>query len=164
MPEPDPAPHTPGTGVWPQGEPELPMWELVQTYYLVARGFHEVFGAVGLTPVQFGVLASLADGEDLSQADLARAIMVRPQSLGEVATGLIERGLVERDGPGGRGRRARLRITGAGRELLDRARPGVEAFNAPHSTGLSPAESTELVRMLRTVRAALSTGNPPTRP
>src|SRR5690606_3231106 len=31
VPEPDPAPHTPGTGVWPQGEPELPMWELVQT-------------------------------------------------------------------------------------------------------------------------------------
>ncbi|MEU4537779.1 MarR family winged helix-turn-helix transcriptional regulator [Streptosporangium sp. NPDC023825] len=149
----------PGEGAWAAGEPDLPLWELIQTSYLVARGFTEVFGAVGLTPVQFGVLASLADGDDLSQAELARTIMVRPQSLGEVATSLIERGLVERDGPGGRGRRAALRITAAGRTLLERALPGVEAFNAPETIGLSGEDAAELVRMLRTVRAALSSGD-----
>ncbi|PSK98838.1 DNA-binding MarR family transcriptional regulator [Murinocardiopsis flavida] len=149
----------PGEGTWAEGEPELPLWELIQTSYAVARGFTEVFGAVGLTPIQFGVLASLADGDDdLSQADLARAVNVRPQSLGEVATGLIGGGLVEREGPGGRGRRAGLRITAAGRALLDRVLPGVAAFNAPESTGLSAAESAELIRALRTIRETLSGG------
>ncbi|TKK81156.1 winged helix-turn-helix transcriptional regulator [Herbidospora galbida] len=141
---------------WPGGEPDLPLWELIQTSYLVTRGFAEVFGTVGLTPIQFGVLASLADGDDLSQAELARAIMVRPQSLGEVALTLIDRGLVERDGPGGRGRRAALRITPAGRALLDRVLPAVAAFNRPANIGLSDADAAELIRMLRAVRAALS--------
>ncbi|WP_061293165.1 MarR family winged helix-turn-helix transcriptional regulator [Herbidospora cretacea] len=138
------------------GEPDLPLWELIQTSYVVTRGFADVFGAVGLTPIQFGVLASLADGDDLSQAELARVIMVRPQSLGEVALSLVGRGLVERDGPGGRGRRAALRITPAGRELLGRALPAVAAFNAPENIGLSEADAAELTRMLRAVRAALS--------
>lgn len=148
----------PGEGAWTGSEPDLPLWELIQTSYVVARGFGEVFGTVGLTPIQFGVLASLADGDDLSQAELARAVMVRPQSLGEVAMTLIERGLVERDGPGGRGRRAGLRITAAGRTVLDRVLPGVEAFNAPDAIGLSGTESAELIRMLRTVRDTLSGG------
>ncbi|GAA2994369.1 MarR family winged helix-turn-helix transcriptional regulator [Streptosporangium longisporum] len=151
----------PGEGTWPEGEPDLPLWELIQTSYVVARGFTEVFGAVGLTPTQFGVLASLADGDDLSQAELARTIMVRPQSLGEVAASLIERGLVERDGPGGRGRRAALRITAEGRAILGRALPGVMAFNAPQAMGLSDTDAAELVRMLRTVRATLSSGGGP---
>lgn len=148
----------PGEGAWTGSEPDLPLWELIQTSYVVARGFGEVFGTVGLTPIQFGVLASLADGDDLSQAELARAVMVRPQSLGEVAMTLIERGLVERDGPGGRGRRAGLRITAAGRTVLDRVLPGVEAFNAPDAIGLSGTESAELIRMLRAVRDTLSGG------
>ncbi|MFI6907858.1 MarR family winged helix-turn-helix transcriptional regulator [Nonomuraea sp. NPDC050394] len=137
-------------------EPDLPLWELMQTSYVVARGFTEVFATVGLSPVQFGVLASLADGEDLNQAELARVIMVRPQSLGEVAVALIERGLVERDGPGGRGRRSKLRITPAGQEILDRVLPAVAAFNAPRAMGLSDRDAAALTRMLRTVRGTLS--------
>ncbi|WP_083974791.1 MarR family winged helix-turn-helix transcriptional regulator [Herbidospora daliensis] len=135
---------------------DLPLWELIQTSYVVARGFTDVFGTVGLTPIQFGVLASLADGDDLSQAELARVIMVRPQSLGEVAVSLMERGLVDRDGPGGRGRRSALRITPAGRELLERVLPAVAAFNTPENIGLSGEDAAELTRMLRIVRSTLS--------
>ncbi|WP_165436283.1 MarR family winged helix-turn-helix transcriptional regulator [Amycolatopsis suaedae] len=142
--------------LWPGGEPELPLWELVQTYHVVARGFTDVFATVGLTPTQFGVLASLADGDDLSQAELARAIMVRPQSLAEITTALLQRGLVEREGPGGRGRRTGLRITPAGRALLNEVLPAVGAFNSPATTGLTAREGTELIRMLRTLRSRLS--------
>ncbi|MFI9557527.1 MarR family winged helix-turn-helix transcriptional regulator [Nonomuraea endophytica] len=124
------------------GEPDLPLWELIQTSYVVARGFTEVFATVGLTPVQFGVLASLVDGEDLNQAELARVIMVRPQSLGEVAVALIDRGLVEREGPGGRGRRSKLRITPEGQAVLDRVFLAVAAFNAPQAMGLSDQDTT----------------------
>jgi DNA-binding MarR family transcriptional regulator len=139
----------------PDPEPDLPLWELVQTYFVVARGFAEVFAAERLTPTQFGVLATLADGEDLSQSELARVLMVRPQSLADVAVPLIERGLVERDGPGGRGRRAALRATDEGRAVLGRVLPAVAAFNAPETSGLTTAEAVELTRLLRAVRAAL---------
>lgn len=141
--------------LWPGDEPVLPLWELVQTYFVVARGFAEVFGAERLTPTQFGVLATLADGDDLTQSELARVLMIRPQSLADVAIPLAARGLVERQGPGGRGRRTDLRITDAGRALLDRVLPAVAAFNAPASYGLTDDEAAELTRLVRLVRDAL---------
>ncbi|TDE27329.1 MarR family transcriptional regulator [Nonomuraea mesophila] len=153
---PGPPERGPGYGAWPDGEPDLPLWELIQTSHVVARGFTALFASVGLTPTQFGVLATLAAGEDLTQAELARAVMVRPQSMNELFVSLLKRGLVDRDGPGGRGRRAGLRITDTGRELLARAQPKVEEFNAPEAIGLSAAEAAELSRMLRVVRDTLA--------
>ena len=135
----------------------LPAWTLVQASHLVARGFQEVFGRVGLTPTQFGVLAELAEGGRPTQADLARVVMLRPQSMGELIESLLVRGLVERDGPGGRGRRAAITITDAGRAALAAAWPGVRAFNAPESLGLTDSEARELDRLLSLVTQALST-------
>ena len=136
-----------------------PLWELIQTSWVVARGFAEVFAEAGLSPGQFGALQCLADQDGLTQADIARRLMMRPQSLGEVITSLLQRGLVRRDGPAGRGRRAGLSLTEDGRATLQRGRPGVRAFNAPDTIGLTPAEITTLVRLLRTVRHTLSTNN-----
>lgn len=139
----------------------VPLWELIRTAHVVARGFHEVFARAALTPTQFGVLAELRDRErdgapPPSQAELARVVLVRPQSVGELVADLVGRGLVRRDGPGGRGRRAGLELTDDGRAALDRAWPLVQAFNAERSTGLDERRSAELVAMLRTVRESLA--------
>lgn len=144
---------------------ELPLWELVQTYHPAARRFGEVFAAAGLGPTQFGVLVALADTDadpdpGPSQADLARHVLVRPQSMGELVGGLLERGLIIREGPGGRGRRARLRITTAGRAALAQAVPGVEVANAPAALGLTATEVGTLVDLLRRVRASLEAPTP----
>lgn len=133
----------------------LPAWTLVQAYHLVARGFTAVFAEVGLTPVQFGVLAVLADTPGPTQAELARQVFVRPQSVGEQVAVLVERGLVTREGPGGRGRRTPLVLTDAGRRALEAAWPGVAAFNAPESLGLTPDEHAHLDALLHRVMAAL---------
>lgn len=142
---------------------ELPLWEVVQTHHLAARRFSEVFAAAGLGPTQFGVLVVLAEADadpdpGPSQADLARQTLVRPQSVGELIATLLERDLVRRDGPGGRGRRARLRITDAGRTALAVAVPGVNAINAGSALGLSDVEVTTLAGLLRRVRATLGEG------
>ncbi len=138
-------------------EPEelLPAWTMVQAYHPVARGFYEVFGRVGLTPTQFGVLAQLADGGNPTQAELARATFLRPQSMGELIEALLARGLVQRDGPGGRGRRTAITITEAGHAALAAAWPGVRAFNEPEALGLTLAETRELDRLLRLVMQTL---------
>ena len=139
----------------------VPLWELVRTAHVVARGFHRVFAEAGLTPTQFGVLAEIADRERAgapspSQAELARVVLLRPQSVGELVGDLVGRGLVRRDGPGGRGRRAGLELSADGRVALDRAWPLVRAFNAAESLGLDDDRAAELVAMLRTVRESLS--------
>ena len=140
--------------------PELPLWELVQTAHVVARRFAEVFAEAGLTPAQFGVLACLADGDDLSQADLARVVLVRPQSMGRLIGSMVELGLVERVGPGGRGRRAGLTLTAHGRRALDQARPAAYAINQPAAVGLDPLSIGRLIGYLTTIRSAMTDAAP----
>lgn len=134
----------------------MPLWELIQTSWVVARGFIEVFAEAGLSPSQFGTLAFLAEQGSLTQAELARRLMVRPQSVGELIGSLLNRGLISRDGPSGRGRRAGLTLTDLGRETLQQAWPGVHAFNAPDAIGLTVEETATLVRLLRAIRRTLS--------
>lgn len=130
------------------------------TFHVVARGFHRVFAEAGLTPTQFGVLAELADrersgGPTPSQAELARVVMLRPQSVGELVAALVDRGLVVRDGPAGRGRRTGLSLTADGRAAVERALPLVRAFNSADTIGVTETEAADLVRVLRRVRTTL---------
>jgi DNA-binding MarR family transcriptional regulator len=137
-----------------------PLWTLVQAAHVVARGFTRVFAEVGLTPTQFGVLAHLVEDDGLSQAELARRVLVRPQSVGELVGSLIDRGLVRRDGPGGRGRRSGLAITEAGRVLYETALPSVAAFHRSESTGLTRDQLAVLDDLLQRLLRRMESGRP----
>ncbi|MFE9581528.1 MarR family winged helix-turn-helix transcriptional regulator [Nocardia sp. NPDC006044] len=126
----------------------LPAWTLVRAYHAVAHGFTELFEQHGLTPVQFGVLAQLAAGPDLLQSELARRVLVRPQSMAAVITQLVQRGLLERRGEGGRGRPVPIRLTAAGRRTLELAGSSVLEFNDPARLGLEPYEAGMLNALL----------------
>jgi DNA-binding MarR family transcriptional regulator len=136
-------------------EDPLVLWELVQTAHLAARVLRELFATVGLTPTQFGVLACLADGDDFTKAELARALMVRPQSMDPLIEALIAQRLVERDGPPRRGRASGITITASGLDRLTRIRPQVSAANAPERIGIEAETVPPLVAQLRTIRARL---------
>lgn len=135
--------------------PPLPLWELIQTSHVVARAFRELFARHGLTPTQFGVLASLADGDDFTKAELARANLITPQSMDPLIETLIQRGLVGRDGAPRRGRAAGIRITPHGRRTLESTLPDVIALNAPSSTGLTKDQVAEFITHLQTIRTQL---------
>ena len=132
------------------------MWELMQTAHVVGRRFTELMSAVGLTPTQFAVLMHLQDRDAATQAELARVVLVSPQSIGVLLSPLLERGLVVRDGPGGRGRRAGLSLTEPGRQALHRAWTPVRDFNSPAALGLTPAQAAILREILGRVRATLA--------
>jgi DNA-binding MarR family transcriptional regulator len=137
-------------------EPLLPLWTLVQTAHLASRRFAEVFADAGLTRAEFAVLACVADGDDLSKADVARAILLRPQSVARVVDALVAAGLLTRDGSGGRGRRSGHRLTDQGWQVLARARAAVRTANEPDQLGLTGPQADDLVRALETVRAQLA--------
>lgn len=107
-----------------------------------------------LTTTQFGVLSLLATGADLTQSDLARAVLVRPQSVGPLITSLTGRGLITRRGPGGRGRRTHFDLTDAGRHLIEHAWPRVTTLHAPGRLGLDEDDDRTLDRLLHTVETA----------
>lgn len=133
-------------------EPELVLWEVVQTAQRARQVLRELFATVGLTPTQFGVLACLADGDDFTKAELARALMVRPQSMDPVIESLLQRGLVARAGEPRRGRAAGILLTDEGAARLASVRPRVTAVNDPARLGLDPEAVGELITQLRTVR------------
>ncbi|MCH1866498.1 MarR family winged helix-turn-helix transcriptional regulator [Nocardioides sp. CFH 31398] len=134
---------------------DVVLWRLVQTAHLARRRFEAGFAAVGLTGSGFGVLAALADGDDLTSADLARAILVRPQSMTALVRLLEDDGLVERPGPGGRGRATPVRLTDAGRDRLRQGYAVVARLHDPAVTGLGPDAAGELARLLGVVHTAL---------
>lgn len=135
----------------------LVTWTLIRAAHHVERTLTELFAGFDLSPTQFGVLAHVATGEQLTQADLARAVLVRPQSMAEVISGLVERGLLVRTGHRGRGRRNPIALSGRGADLLARVWPAVEAANDLGSVGLTPAQTVELNARLH---AVLSGGAP----
>ncbi|GAB3838575.1 MarR family winged helix-turn-helix transcriptional regulator [Kribbella italica] len=132
----------------------LPAWTLVQAYHGVAQGFTELFSAQRMTPVQFGVLAQLAVSPGLTQAELARRVLIRPQSMGELTGTLVDRGLLMRHGPGGRGRAVPVTLTEEGSATLARVGAAVREFNDPASLGLDPEEARILNGLLHKLIAA----------
>ncbi|GAA1928800.1 MarR family winged helix-turn-helix transcriptional regulator [Nocardioides hwasunensis] len=147
------------SAVWP---PVL--WPVVQVGHLARRRFDTIFAVEGLNGQQFGVLSALADGDDLSSSDLARAILVRPQSMAALIDSLVQRGLVERHGPRGRGRRAPIRLTRDGHDVLTRVRPLVASLASRDVIGLDTDETTQLRHLLAKLRSALVAQEPGTEP
>jgi DNA-binding MarR family transcriptional regulator len=126
----------------------LPAWTLVQAYHAVAQGFHALFSEHQMTPIQFGVLAQLAATPGLTQAELARRVLIRPQSMNELITSLVDRGLLVREGPGGKGRPVPVSLTDEGRAALNRAGEAVRAFNDPAALGMTAAEAGQFNELL----------------
>lgn len=123
-------------------------WSLVRVARLVGQRLTERLAVHGLNPIQFGVLAHLAIDQEMTQADLARSVLVRPQSVAPLLDGLEERGLIARTGDRARGRRNPVRLTVQGRGALEEVRSVALGANDLTDVGLTAAESAELNRLL----------------
>lgn len=146
-----------GSGSWSEDKIDsLPALTLVRTYHVVARHLAAIFTSVNLGPTQFNVLAHLAANHRLTQAELARKVLVTPQSMGDLVAALLERGLIRKEGPGGRGRPTRIELTDSGRKALERASQPVMQFNEPAELGLTTDEARTLNNLLHSVRSTLS--------
>jgi DNA-binding MarR family transcriptional regulator len=86
----------------------------------------------------------------MTQSEIARVIQVRPQSAAETVAAMIDRGLLNCTGPGGRGRRSGMQLTEDGHALLANAWPVVAGIDAA-AVGLAPGDDITLNRLLHTV-------------
>lgn len=130
-------------------------WTLVRAHHAMARRFTETLAQAGLTPTQFGVLVQLVQQPGISQAALARRVLMTPQSMGELLTGLHRTGHVQRTA-GRRGTATTITITNTGRAALRTATPLVAKLNEPSALGLTQDENDTLNALLHKVRHALS--------
>ncbi len=141
---------------WPYPDPEQVVgWTLVRTGHAVGRVFTTELAALGLKPHIFGVLAQVRLRPGMSSAELARHVLVTPQSMGELLRRMAADDLIEYTPPR-RGRRMEVHLTAHGSDLLDRAFAVVAAMNRPAHLGLSADESTQLNTLLHKVLSATS--------
>src|SRR3712207_9145699 len=74
---------------WDGGSPDDYVgWTLIQASHAFNRHVETLLAEVGLTPMQFGVLVQLSLRPNLGSAELARAVLVTPQSMGELLQSL----------------------------------------------------------------------------
>jgi DNA-binding MarR family transcriptional regulator len=140
------------------GLDEVLTWNLVRVARFAGQRLAERLAGHGLHPVHFGVLAHLVLAPEMTQADIARAVLQRPQSIAPLLDGLEERGLIRRTGDRARGRRNPVRITDDGRRALDAVWDIALSTNDLSDAGLTAQESVELNRLLlKLVRATQGT-------
>ncbi|SDD96166.1 MarR family winged helix-turn-helix transcriptional regulator [Auraticoccus monumenti] len=127
---------------------EVLTWSVVRVARFAGQRLAERLAEHGLNPVHFGVLAYLTISPEMTQADLARAVLVQPQSIAPLLDGLEQRGLVRRTGERARGRRNPVQITDDGRRALDAVWDIAMSTNDLSDAGLTTQESAELNRLL----------------
>jgi DNA-binding MarR family transcriptional regulator len=121
-------------------------YQLVRVADLVARPWSAALRKHGINPRQFSILAVLAHDPALSQGELARRVLITPQSMSESLQGLLQAGLIARSDVAP-GHAARVSLTSAGRRLLAKAYPIVEASNRESFAALTVAERKQLSRI-----------------
>lgn len=84
----------------------------------------------GLTARQFSVLAVVRSRPGVTSADLARAVLTTPQSMGAIIDQLESAGLLQSRTRRGRGVPAPTELTAAGEQVLTAAAQQVRALEA----------------------------------
>jgi len=118
--------------------------------------FHAEVEAAGydLTPVQYAALGTVATHPGLDQATLAGLIAYDRTTITGVVDRLVQKGLLLRQANSADRRAHKLQMTDQGRRVLDGIEPAVEAAQRIMLRGLSTAEASELMRLLRKAIAA----------
>lgn len=136
------------------GLDDILTWNAVRVARFLGGRMAARLAGHGLNPIHFGVLAYLAEQEEMTTADIARVVLVTPQSMSPLLDGLEQRGLVRRTGIRARGQRNPVEITSAGRDELAAVWGIAQATSNLTDAGLTSDESQQLNQLLMKVLRA----------
>jgi DNA-binding MarR family transcriptional regulator len=111
--------------------------------------FAELVAQTGLTPMLYGVLATVAARPGDGQRDIAESLGADPSTMVRLIDQLEGRGLLRRVTHATDRRTSVPTLTEDGRALLARATPLVRASEERFAAVLSGAERTQLLHLLR---------------
>lgn len=125
----------------------------VLAWLRLARVFQKIdacsahfFREHGLSTGQFDVLAQVGAARDISQQELADALLVTKGNISQLLAKMEQSGLIARRAEG---RANCLSLTPRGQALYDVVVPQQEALVAQQLAPLAPDEQRELLRLLR---------------
>jgi len=120
--------------------------------------FAQHLTVTGLTPMLYGVLATIEAAGRVGQGEIADALGADRSTMVRLVDQLERRDLVRREAHPGDRRTVVPTLTEAGRELLERATPLVEASDRDFAGTLPEAERAELIAALRRLAAGAGPG------
>jgi DNA-binding MarR family transcriptional regulator len=137
------------------GAPSTLLYLIKQVELAVRAELDELARPAGLTALQYTALTVLERHPDITAAHLARHSFVTGQSMADMVTTLLNRGLIERHRDPADRRRLVIALTPAGRRLLDGLRPQVDALQERMLSLHSDRQAAELRHSLELCRRAL---------
>jgi DNA-binding MarR family transcriptional regulator len=152
----------------PDGRPSTLLYLMKQVELAVRAELDDLARPLGLTALQYTALTVLERHPDIAAAHLARHSFVTGQTMADMVTSLLNRGLIVRHRDPTDRRRLVIALTPAGRRLLDRLRPQVAALQDRMLSLHSAEQAAELRHSLELCRQALRAGkvaaDPPVAP
>ena len=131
------------------------LYLIKQVELAVRAELDELARPVGLTALQYTALTVLERHPDLTAAHLARHSFVTSQSMADMVTALLGRGLIERHRDPADRRRLVIALTPEGQRLLDDLRPEAAALERRMLAPLSSTEADQLRHSVELCRQAL---------
>lgn len=145
-----------GSGHRRSPAPPTLLYLMKQVELAVRAELDELTRPVGLTALQYTALTVLERHPDLTAAHLARYSFVTAQTMADMVTALLSRGLIERHRDPADRRRLVIALTPDGRQLLRRLRPQVDRLEQHMLSRLTTGEAEQLRQALESCRQALS--------
>lgn len=93
-----------------------------------------------LTPSQYTTLSMLAANGETSSSDLARRVLVTPQSMSEMIKALDRKSLIKRQESEANRKVLDIALSPAGRALLEKAEARVDALESAMFDAIAPEE------------------------
>lgn len=106
-----------------------------------------------LTPSQYTTLSMLAANGETSSSDLARRVLVTPQSMSEMIKALDRKSLIKRQESEGNRKVLDIALSPAGRALLEKAEARVDALEATMFAAIAPDQLETMRERLVTILA-----------
>jgi len=132
---------------------------LVQCYQAFAAYSAADVRALGLTPPQFDIVATLGNTQGMTATELGERTLITKGTLTGVVDRLIERGWVERVAHGSDRRSQIIRLTKSGEALFDQVFPAHMAHLAACFAGTSAAGHQRWQTALHALEQVFRKGN-----
>jgi len=133
---------------------ELLGYHLRRSQLRAFAAFAELLAPTGLTPMLYGVLATVGARPGAGQRDIAAALGADPSTMVRLIDQLEARSLLRRVTHAADRRTSVPTLTPAGRALLEAATPLVRASEAAFAAPLTGAERAQLLQLLRRLNGA----------
>ena len=125
------------------------IWSIDLLSHLVRQQINALLAPLGLTFPKYSALKAIEDKQALTNADLARSCLVRPQTMNSVVRDLQAAGLISAAAAPDHNLKILYSLTPQAKELLTQAHAIVQGLENAFLVGLGEAKVQEMQEMMQ---------------